>query len=154
MIKLAEMKKLYNKKDKMHNFNHILRIKKNVDVLVKDYKKIDEKLLSFLILFHGLKDYVSKHRKEFPKAYIISLIRHSENPKLIEEKIVFDANMLDNVGKFGIKKALYFGNKIGRTRKQTFEYVKSNLGKIKFYTKEGNKIGKLKIVEMKKLISQ
>ena len=134
----------------MHNWKHIKRIRKNAEIIKKFYKKIDENLLKFLISYHGLKDYVQKNKKKFDKEYIKSLFRSHKNPKMIEEKIVFDANMLDNVGKQGIKKALYVGKNLGRSKEDTFKFIKNEINKVKFYTKNGKKLGKKNIEYMKK----
>ncbi len=153
MKNLAEVKKLYAKKDKMHNWNHILRIKKTVKTLKKDYSNLNENILEFLINYHGLKDYVKANKNNFPKNYIEALLRHNKTPKTIEEKIVHDANQLDNIGKKGIKKALAYGKMIGRTKEETFNYIRKALkNPIRFYTIEGKKLSKLAIKEMREEI--
>jgi len=149
-MEIRKIKKLYFKKDKMHNWNHILRIRKRANLIKKDYKKVNEELLSFIINFHGLKDYINKNKKEFNINFIKSLIRSHRNPIRVEEKIVFDANMLDNTGNQGIKKAIYVGKLRGRNKNQTYEYLKKNLSKAKFYTKKGKEIGRKDIEIMRK----
>ncbi len=140
------VKPLYKNKDSMHNFKHILRIKKRVSFLRKNYKDIDENKLKFLIYFHGQKDWVNKNKKKilswgYPKKYIISLNRHTKNPKLIEEKLVSDANLLEAIGKFGIKKSLQVGKERERTKEETIDFMGKNIKKVKFYTIKGKKIG-------------
>lgn len=147
-MNVVELKKLYSKKDKMHNFNHIIRIEKNSNLIKRDYKNIDDNLLKFLILFHGLKEYVKTNQNKFGKYYVQSLYRSHNKPKRAEEKIVFDANLLDNLGETGIKKALYVGKLKKRSKKSTFEYIKKNIKKLKFYTKKGEEIGNKKIKEI------
>lgn len=144
-MELSEIKKLYAKKDKMHNWKHILRLRRNVNLLKRPFKKLDEELLKFLVNFHGLKDYVKNNEDKFPKSYIKSLVRHNKKPKLIEEKLVFDANMLDNVGEQGIKKALVYGKLINRNKEDTFKYLKDSINKARFYTKLGKQLGKKQI---------
>ena len=126
----------------MHNWNHILRIKKAIKILKEPYKELDESLLKFLINFHGLKDYVKKNKEEFNKEYVKLLLRHNRKPVKIEEKLVFDANMLDNMGKQGIKKALAYGKAIGRSEEDSYKYLKKSLRKVKLYTKKGKEIQK------------
>lgn len=118
----------------------------------KTYKKLDEELLKFLVNFHGLKDYIKSNKDKFPKDYIKSLLRYNKKPKLIEEKIVFDANMLDNVGKQGIKKSLEYGKQINRTKEDTFRYLRANINKARFYTNLGKKLGIKQIKIMKEVI--
>ncbi|MBS3089219.1 hypothetical protein J4402_05635 [Candidatus Pacearchaeota archaeon] len=149
-MNINEIKKVYSKKDNEHNFTHILRLKKNVRILKKNIWKINEDLLEFLILYHGLKDYVTKNKKDFDDQKVISLLRHNDNPKTIEEKIVFDANMLDNLDRQGIRKSLCIGKKIGRNKEETFNYLKREMKKAKFYTKEGKRLGREQIRRMRR----
>jgi len=138
------VKPLYNNKDSMHNFNHVLRIKRKVALLKKGYK-VDEGRLYFLVNFHGLKDFVKQHEKvllkSYPKSYLISVYRHTSHPVNVEEKLVSDANLLESVGRFGIKKALRVGKERRQTKQQTLNYMRKNIKKIRFYTKLGKKQG-------------
>ena len=151
-MKIKEIKQLYSGHDKMHNWSHILRIKRKVKLLRKDYKKIDEGLLKFLILFHGLKDYVRKNQKKFDKEYVKSLMRHYKNPKKIEEKLVHDANLLENVGRFGVKKALFVGKSMRENKEKTYSFLRQYIDKAKFYTKKGKEIGNKEVKIMKEII--
>ena len=126
-MEISKIKTIYKKKDKMHNWSHILCIKRNIKILRRPYKNIDGDLLTFLINFHGLKEYIIKHKTKFNKSHIKSLLRSHKKPILIEEKLVYDANLLDNIGRHGIKKALYVGSKIGRKESETYKYLKNNL---------------------------
>lgn len=141
-------KPLYSmNKDSMHNWKHILRIKKKVALLRKDYSDLDEDKLNFIICFHGQKEWVKKNENilKVPKNYLLSLYRHAKKPITNEEKIVWDANALESVGKFGIKKALQVGRELGRSKKETSIYISDNLWKAKFYTPLGRKLGNLGI---------
>ena len=149
---INKLKKLYSKKDPSHNWNHIIRIKKNAEKISKSYKSLDKKLLKFLIEFHGLKEYVEQNKKEFDKIFVKCLLRHNKNPKKIEEKIVHDANLMDNLGKHGIKKALGYGKIIKRDKKDTYEYLRRNTRNINFYTNEGKRIGKEQIKIMQRIL--
>ena len=149
---LSQLKIIYSKKDKMHNWQHILKLKRTVAILRKPYKKINQDLLDFITYFHGAKDYLKDNLSDFNKDYVKSLLRHNKKPKLIEEKLVFDANMLTNVGKQGLKKALYVGKTLNRSKEDTYKFIKQNLKKAKFYTKIGKEIGKKEIKILKDLI--
>lgn len=149
-MNVNQIKKLYSRKDKLHNWSHILRIKRNIQFLRKDYSNINEELLDFLIKFHGLKSYVLKNKNKFDKNWITALLRNNKNPKSIEEKLVFDANMLTNTGKEGIRKAIEVGKLLGRSREKTINYLKKEIKNIRFYTKKGKLSGKKKISAMKK----
>ena len=147
----SRLKQLYAKKDKMHNFTHILRIKRSVARLRNPNKNINEDFLDFLIAYHGLKEYVRKHRNHFPKLYVQALLRHTKKPQTLEERLVHDANLLDNLGKQGIQKALYVGRLLGRCREHTFAYLRTCLKKgIRFYTKQGKQLGKKELVYMRR----
>ncbi len=140
------VKPLYEQKDSMHNFKHILRIKKRVNLYKKDYKKIDERKLKFLIYFHGLGKYVRGHEEKiikrgFPKQWVKSLYRHTKNPQTIEEKLVSDANLCEAVGRYGIKKSLQVGKERNQTLEQTLKIMQNNIGKAKFYTRKGKEFG-------------
>ena len=137
---------LYKKKDSTHDFSHILRIKKSVKLIKKDYKNINEELLNFLVYFHGLKDFVKHNENDiialgFTKKYITALYRHTKKPISIEEKVVSDANLLESIGKTGIRRGLTVGKERNQTQEQTLKIMKSNIRKVKFYTKLGKKLG-------------
>jgi hypothetical protein len=160
-MKICEIEKLvkplYAKKDSMHNYHHIMRIKKKLTFLKRDYEKIDTKRLNFLLYFHGLKDWVEKNKKKildlgFDERDISLLKRHIKNPKTKEEKLVHDANLLENVGKFGIQKSLIVGKKLGRTRKETIDFLKKSIDKVNFYTPTGKILGRKRIRIVEKFI--
>ncbi|MBR9704110.1 hypothetical protein GOV12_01755 [Candidatus Pacearchaeota archaeon] len=140
------VKPLYSNKDSMHNFKHILRIKKRVSLYKNDYNNINEQKLIFLIYFHGLKNYVKEHKNEiirmgFPNDWITALNRHTKNPISIEEKLVSDANLWEAVGKFGVKKSIQVGKERNRTMKDTLKFMYNNIDSIRFYTKKGKEFG-------------
>tara|TARA_B100000315_G_scaffold166615_1_gene155206 strand:+ start:174 stop:671 length:498 start_codon:yes stop_codon:yes gene_type:complete len=160
-MKIGEIEKfvkpLYAKKDSMHNFHHIMRIKQKLTFLKKDYKKIDKNRLNFLLYFHGLKDWVEKNKNkiedlDFDEEDINSLKRRTKNPKTPEEKLIHDANLLENVGRFGIQKSLIVGKKLGRTKEGTIYFLKENIDKFNFYTPTGKRLGKKRIEIMKNFI--
>ena len=135
------VKPLYKDKDSMHDFKHILRIKERVSEIKKNYN-VDEEKLEFLVLFHGLKKWVTKNEDKVlsmgvSNEWIKALYRHTKNPKSIEEKIVCDANNLENVGEFGLKKCIEYGKSIGRSKEDSIKYFKKEVKRIKFYTEEG-----------------
>lgn len=148
------VKPFYSEKDPMHGFSHILRIKKKVSFLKNQYKRTDKSMLNFLIYFHGIKKWVKQNEVEllsmgFKKEQIKSLTRPDDTPTTIEEKIVCDANMLENVGKFGIKKALVLAKHYGQTKEETLSLQSEFMPQYKFYTPLGKKIG-LEGIKIKK----
>jgi len=99
------VKPIFDKKDCMHNWKHILRIKRKVAFLKKQYKNIDEDFLNFLIYFHG--SWARKNREKVVRlGYPASWISKINKPTTPEGKIVWDANCLENVGKYGIRKII------------------------------------------------
>ncbi len=147
-IELEKVKSLYKNKDAQHNWKHILKIRKNVELL-RNKEILDENLLNFFINYHGLKDYVNENKKSYEYE---ALIRSHKNPESNEEKLVYDANMLTNIGKDGVKKALAYGKRIGRSKENTYKYLNEKIKEIKFYTKKGKIIGKMKLDEMKNIL--
>lgn len=124
------VKSLYSKKDKEHNFKHILKIKKYVSKLKNDLD-VDENKLNFLIYFHGLKDYVKQNKNKLgiKESWVRALLRHTKEPKSIEEKLVYEANRLTNTGKEGLKKCIAYGKSIGRSKKESIKYFRNKIKK-------------------------
>jgi len=144
------VKPFYAQKDPMHGFSHILRIKRKVSSLKKQYKKTDKDMLIFLIYFHGIKKWVKENENKllslgFKKEQINSLTRVEYTSTTIEEKIVCDANMLENVGKFGIRKSLILARYYKQTKKETLLSQKQFMSKYRFYTPLGKRLGNLGI---------
>jgi uncharacterized protein len=150
---------LYENKDIMHNFSHIQRIQKKIKILKKQYTLLDKDLLNFLVYFHGLKKWVKQNKKKFlsfdiKKEYIQSLIRPSDIPTKKEEKIVCDANMLENVGTFGIKKSKVLAKYYNQSLEETLSLAKKSQKNYKFYTPLGKKLGKKGLEIKQKWIKQ
>ena len=134
------VKPIFAKKDPMHNWEHILRIKRKVSLLKKQYKNINEDFLNFLIYFHG--SWAKKNKKKILKlGYPASWISKIDKPTSSEGKIVWDANCLENVGRYGIRKTLKLEKYYRQTRKETLDIVKKFARKYKFYTPLGKKLG-------------
>jgi len=134
------VKPIFAKKDCMHNWKHILRIKRKVAFLKKQYKNIDEDFLNFLIHFHG--SWARKNKEEVLRlGYPASWIDKIDKPTTPEGKIVWDANCLENVGKYGIRKTLKLEKYYRQTRKETLDIAKKFARKYRFYTPLGKKLG-------------
>jgi len=136
----------YSKKDSMHDWSHILRIKRRVELYKSSCKKVNAQKLRFLVYFHGLKEFVKRNEQTviqmgFPRAYLSALYRHTSTPKSIEEKLVSDANLWEAVGKFGIRKALTVGRERKQTLKETLGIMEKNVSRAKFFTEKGKQFG-------------
>ena len=148
------VKSLYAGRDSMHNFEHIQRLRKRVDLYKTFCSNIDEDKLIFLVYFHGLIPYVRAHEREilgmgFPADWIEALDRHLINPLSIEEKLVSDANSWEVVGEFGIQKSLQVGKERGQSIDETFSIMKGNVKRVVFHTEIGKKFGEpgIRIIE-------
>ncbi|MFC1802749.1 hypothetical protein ACFL0D_02155 [Thermoproteota archaeon] len=149
----------YSEKDSAHDFRHIQRIIKRLELLSKDITPINSSKLLFIACFHGQRDNIRNNEK-FKKDVIEflenqgwsddevedgfkALFRHTRNPQSIEEKLVHDANNFGRLGAFGIAKAFTTGGARGQSIEETadiFEY--QNLDKTVFLTSMGKKYGK------------
>jgi|SRR3989339_1451361 len=136
------VKPFYAKRDTMHDFSHIIRIKKKVAILKRQYAKIDEDFLNFLIYLHGSRTWAKENKKKIIGfGYPSSWISKINKPTSPEGKLVWDANLLENVGKFGIKKNLECERYYKQTREETLKIVKRYMKEYKFYTPLGKKLG-------------
>ena len=158
-------------KDTAHDFLHIERIISRLDLLSQEIPSVPNKsLLYFLACFHGLmalsEDKLFQTQvtcflqglewtEEEIKQAFQSLERHLEDPQIIEEKIVHDANYLELLGAFGIAKAFTTGGARKQTYEQTaniFEY--RYLDKVEFLTPVGKRIAKEKRTYTKEFMKQ
>lgn len=143
---MSFVKPLYSKKDPMHGFSHILRIKRKVSLFKKGYRELDRDLILFLIYFHGIKKWVKDNKKKvimlgFKEEHIKSLTRADDAPRRNEEKIVCDANAIENVGRFGIHKSNVLAKYYQQTLEETTNLQRGFIGEYKFYTPLGKKLG-------------
>ena len=159
-------------KDTAHDFRHIERIISRLDLLSQEISSVPNKsLLYFIACFHGLKASLSNDKLfqkqvrcflqdlewtevEIEQAFQ-SLERHLEDPRIVEEKIVHDANYLELLGAFGIAKAFTTGGARKQSYEQTadiFEYW--YLDKVEFLTPVGRRIAKEKRTYTKEFMKQ
>jgi|SRR5690554_914913 uncharacterized protein len=147
-------RKYHTNPDPAHDFRHIQRIVKRLDVLAEGFAPLNYSLLYFLACFHGLRKKINEDKRVHEEVIdfltdlgwtkqeitegLISLARHLENPGTPEEKIVHDANYLELLGAFGIAKAFTTGGFRGQTYEETIAVYESQyLEKIKFQTPQG-----------------
>ncbi|MDP4145309.1 MAG: hypothetical protein Q8936_12635 [Bacillota bacterium] len=148
----------YDDKEPGYNFSHIERITSRLEMLSQGAEEhINYSLLNFIACFHGLTDKISEdlNFKEATIGFLrdlgwteneidnglILLDRHLKDPRLIEEKIVHDANYMDLLGPLGIAKAFTTGGARGQCIQESadiFEY--EYLDTIEFKTTNGQKL--------------
>ena len=159
------------KKDTAHDFRHIERIIGRLDLLSSEISSVPNKpLLYFIACFHGLK--ANLNNKLFQKEVVRflqnlewteievkqafqSLDRHLENPQIVEEKIVHDANYIELLGAFGIAKAFTTGGAKKQTYEQTADIFEDQyLDKVEFLTPVGKRMAKEKRTYTKEFMKQ
>jgi uncharacterized protein len=160
----------YAEKDPAHDFQHIKRIIRRLDVL-SEGSDPRLHLLYFLSCFHGMRDKIQNdshfrdRMNELLKSLgwtsseidhaVTSLFRHTSDPQTTEEKIVCDANLMGRLGAFGIAKAFTTGGARGQSYEETadiFEY--KNLDKIEFLTPMGQRVAKKGIAYAKAFLKR
>jgi uncharacterized protein len=148
----------YETRDVAHNFRHIERNIKRLDILsegVIPTPRLDR--LYFLACFHGLgkrlhsepdlnvrsSAFLRKLGWAEPEIQELftSLDRHLNSPETVEEAIVHDANKIETLGAFGIAKAFTMGGIMGQTYEETADYFENqSLGKTEFRTPTGQRL--------------
>jgi hypothetical protein len=156
---LTFVKPLYADRDSMHDLNHILSLRKRVDLLKTVVGGVNEGKLTFLIYFHGLITYVRAHEQEivdlgFPADWIAALYKHLVSPQSLEEKLVSDANSLEAVGEFGIQRSLNTGKERGQSFEETVRIMRANLSRVVFHTEIGRELGEQGIRVVEKFLEQ
>jgi uncharacterized protein len=148
----------YATRDLAHNFDHIERIIRRLDVLSEGVSPPPQRdRLNFLVCFHGLskriRDDEPFHQQtivflkslgwadaEIPELFR-SLERHLKSPETVEEEIVHDANYIEILGAFGVAKAFTMGALQGQTYQETIDYFENKtLGKVVFRTPAGKQL--------------
>jgi len=130
-----EAQKLMRQHDSAHNFDHIMRVYKNAQMLCKG-EKANKKLVLSAVLLHDIISYpkshktsklsstksailaqkiLKKHNFTVQEIQLVSdaINNHSysknKTPKTIEGKILQDADRLDAIGAIGIVRAFSVG---------------------------------------------
>ncbi len=148
----------YSTRDIAHNFDHIERIIRRIDILADGVSQPPQReRLNFLACFHGLgarlRDDESFRQQtiaflknvgwtdtEIPELFQ-SLERHLESPETVEEDIVHDANKIEILGAFGVAKAFTMGAILGQSYEETIDYFEhKSLGRIVFRTPVGKQL--------------
>ena len=130
-----ETKKLMKQHDSAHNFDHIMRVYKNAEMLCT-HEKANKKLVLSAVLLHDIISYpksykisklsstkssilaqkiLKKHNFTLQEIQLVSnaIEDHSfsknRTPKTLEGKILQDADRLDAIGAIGIARAFSVG---------------------------------------------
>jgi len=144
----------YENKDIMHNLDHIERVLKYVEKLVKniDYS-VDMDILIYGLYFHGFIYNSEKIIIQWLKTQnisqdiidkVINVSRESqkdEEAATIEGKILHDAHMIEGGKTYLIVKSLITGSVRGQNLEETIKYIEDNiLDKGTCYLLEAKKI--------------
>jgi uncharacterized protein len=150
----ARARPFYAEKDPAHDFVHVQRILARLEPLCAGLRP-RRQLLYFLACFHGLAKHLdepafSRDTTEFLTALgwpsdeaaqaLVSLARHLDQPVLLEEKLVHDANYLEAVGAFGIAKAFTTGGARGQRYEETIEHARFFIDRPVFRTRLGREL--------------
>ena len=145
------VKPFYEKKDIMHDFSHIQRIKHTLKNLAKNAKlNFNLELTEIALYFHGI---IYSH-EELIRSYLIEkkltvneierIIKiawesqKDSKPSTNEGLILHDAHMLEGGRNFEIIKSLITGSVRGQSLEETMIYIENNLlEKGACYTDEG-----------------
>ena len=140
---------LHRERDPAHDFSHIRRLLKLCKKLMVSIE-CDAELLIVSAYFHGALNQENKIR-DFLRSLgysnnfidkIINVVRNSASPstsKTMEEKILYDANLLDALGAVGIARSFIKGGYMGQSIQETLSIMKENM-KRKLMTPEGESI--------------
>jgi HD superfamily phosphodiesterase len=145
---LASIESLYSRKDKAHDFTHIMRILENL----RKFGEIEDRKLMYLAaLIHGvwkreetrplLEEYFGK---DYAERAIRLSNRAKSSPLSLYEKILHDAHLLEALGAIGIARAYTKGGYENQTLKETTAILVQNAGR-RFLTETGRKLEKDRI---------
>lgn len=145
----------YSARDIAHNFDHIERIIRRIDLLSVGTSQPPRRAhLNFLACFHGLGARLCDDEPfrrqtiaflkslgwtdaEIPDLFQ-SLERHLESPETVEEEIIHDANKIELLGAFGVVKAFTMGALLGQSYEETANYFEhKSLGQVVYRTPTG-----------------
>jgi uncharacterized protein len=155
-------KKLHAEKDPAHDFSHIKRIVKICKWLATS--ETDVELLVCAAYCHGALDKEEEIRVFLRKLNfegnrienILSTAKNSTSAskcRTMEEKVLYDANVLDALGAIGIVRAFIKGGYEKQTIQQTIETMKRNM-KRKVFTRKAKAIARERKLFMEKFLKR
>ncbi|MFB6190792.1 MAG: HD domain-containing protein [Candidatus Nanohaloarchaea archaeon] len=132
------VKPYYDKKDEMHDLNHIQRVLNKAKEIGDNYN-IDNDVLKFGCYLHGIIEDNRSEAEQFLKDQKISeekkkkIMKAAEGslkqnkPETIEGRILHDAHLLEGGETFHIIKSLIAGKERGQTFKESIKYLEENI---------------------------
>ena len=180
-----DVRRFYNthEYDYGHRFDHIVRViwwcilfskKEKADlsillpaVILHDVGKMEgiksghHPQMSYKMCFKFLKKhgYNKNESKKISQAILAHSIQHSEIPRSIEEKVIFDIDKLDAIGAIGLHRWFFEYSKYGshdiaiKEMLKDFKKWKRIVGKVPFYTKTAKKIGSNGVLYIEKIFN-
>ncbi|MBN3037381.1 MAG: hypothetical protein JW834_02955 [Candidatus Diapherotrites archaeon] len=154
------VKPLYDARDKAHNYSHIQRMLKTVKELSSE-KDVNKELMLLTVYFHGR---TKRYRKEiwfFLRQHGFSEIQVAEvfesversrtEPKTTEERLAWDANLIDALGAVGIARAFIMAGAKDTSMEDTRAIALSNANR-QLLTKEGKKLSRERVLYSKEFL--
>ena len=146
---------IYNNMDASHDYQHIERVYKNAETILRSEPQADAEIVRLAVLLHDVSDAKYTETKEAEERILNSLdltdaerqqIRdiiasvsfnggNELEAKAIEAKIVRDADRLDAIGAVGIARTFAYGGAKGRKLYDDAEEARANMSVEEYRTK-------------------
>jgi uncharacterized protein len=136
---IERVRPLYEEKDPGHRFDHIQRIMSFCNTVGEELGA-DLDLLLRAAVIHGVKDksqLVETLGDDFDRIVGIAEY-HSGEPELLEEKILWDANIIDSLGAIGLTRSFIFVGYNDQGLEETIRIIRKNMLR-PLYTEPGKR---------------
>ncbi|MFD1203938.1 HD domain-containing protein [Sporosarcina contaminans] len=151
------VKTIYNNFDASHDFDHIDRVMKNAEKIMKTVEEVDEDIVRLSVLLHDIDDPKYQSESNMSAMEILKKIDLDDhlaadvmktiesvsfsggNEKeivSIEGAIVRDADRLDAIGAIGIARTFAYGGAKGRKLYDAEEVARSSMSEAEYRSKK------------------
>ncbi len=164
--------------DEVHGYPHVERVLKYCKIISEHYENVDTDILTIAALLHDIGRHSALRKHHVEESISISRIileqlnvdkktiekvldcimahsfTYNVKPRLLEAKILSDADKLDALGAIGIARAFMESGRRGRSIKDTIKHFHEKLLKLcnVMYTDIGRKIAAEKTLLMKSFL--